>query len=275
MKHSVLLGAIRLLLFPFRPMRLRLLVDWIHFWRFCKHLCLDAIRWLVFFYVYADDPHLFLQSTFATGLPLTCKLCPSTFLPDDGHDMCPSCLGIQHLKKALTDPCLHCRLLPMSERLLRLVELDPNSAVGLGDADFQSTTHTRKRGASAAAVAPHSKKKAPSRKDHMEETSLSKTVAVLSSEMSELKRLLQTLQPVVPISPATVSQEDEERSSRRKEEEPLSSSSPSRHTEYDVLSTNASDSFFQEHLKVCVQSFPQDTQTVLSKAEGSSEDSVH
>ncbi len=100
-------------------------------------------------------------------------------------------------------------------------------------------------------------------------------LAVLSSEMSELKRLLQKLQPVVPISPATVSQEDEERSSRRKEEEPLSSSSPSRHTEYDVLSTSASDSFFQEHLTVCVQSFPQDTQTVLSKAEGSSEDSVH
>ncbi len=175
MKHSVLIGAIRLLLFPFRPMRLRLLVDWIHFWRFCKHLCLGAIRWLVFFYVYADDPHLFLQSTFATGLPLTCKLCPSTFLPDDGHDMCPSCLGIQHLKKALTDPCLHCSLLPMSERLLGLAELDPNSAVGLGDADLQSTTRSWKHGASAAAGAPHSKKKAPSRKDHMEETSLSKT----------------------------------------------------------------------------------------------------
>lgn len=62
--------------------------------------------------------------------------------------------------------------------------------------------------------------------------------------MSELKRLLQTLQPVVPISPASFSQEDEERSSRRMEEDPLSSSSPSCHTEFDVLSTSAFDSFF-------------------------------
>ncbi len=61
--------------------------------------------------------------------------CPSTLLPDNGHDMCPSYLGIQHLKEALTDPCLHCSLLSMSERLLRLMELDPNFAVGLGDAD--------------------------------------------------------------------------------------------------------------------------------------------
>ncbi len=100
-------------------------------------------------------------------------------------------------------------------------------------------------------------------------------MAVLSSEMSELKRLLQILQPVVPISPATFLQEDEERSSRKMEEEPLSSSSPSCHTEYDVLSTISSDSFFQEHPNVCVQSYPQETQAVLSKAEGSREYSVH
>ncbi len=134
--------------------------------------------------------------------------------------MCPTCLGIQHLKEALTDLCLHYSLLPMSERLIRLAELHPNSAVGLGDADFQSTTHTRKHGASAAAVAPHSKKNASSRKDYMEETSLSKIVAVLSSEMSKLKCLLQTIQWMGPFSLATVSQEDE-RLSRRMEEELL------------------------------------------------------
>ncbi len=89
--------------------------------------------------------------------------------------MAMTCLGIQHLKEALADPCLHCTLLAMFERLLCLAELDPNSAVGLGYANLQSTTFTRKRGASAAAGAPHLKKKAPSHKEHMEETSLSKT----------------------------------------------------------------------------------------------------
>ncbi|KAL1268253.1 hypothetical protein QQF64_033616 [Cirrhinus molitorella] len=71
-------------------------------------------------------------SSIATSIPLTCKLCPNNLLPDDGHEICPSWLSVQNLREALTDPCLHCSLLPMSERRLRLAELDPNSAVRLG-----------------------------------------------------------------------------------------------------------------------------------------------
>ncbi len=53
-------------------------------------------------------------------------------------------------------------------------------------------------------------------------------------------------------------------------EEPLSSSSPLRHTKFYVLSTSASDSFFQDHLNVIFPSRDPDL-----RAEGSSENSVH
>lgn len=65
-------------------------------------------------------------SSFSTAYPLNCKLCPSELLPDDGHDLCPLCLDVQHLKEALMDPCPHCSLLPMPERQLRLAGLDHN-----------------------------------------------------------------------------------------------------------------------------------------------------
>ncbi|KAK2914371.1 hypothetical protein Q8A67_002770 [Cirrhinus molitorella] len=102
------------------------------------------------------------HSSIATSIPLTCKLCPNNLLPDDGHEICPSCLGVQHLREALTDPCLHCSLLPMSERRLRLAELDPNSAVKLGQLEV-TPPRSMKRRTSAAAGAPiPSKRKATS-----------------------------------------------------------------------------------------------------------------
>ncbi|KAL0149855.1 hypothetical protein M9458_054903, partial [Cirrhinus mrigala] len=69
----------------------------------------------------------------------------------------------------------------------------------------------KRRVSAAAGTAPPSKKKAASRSDEysrMGETSLSKTVSVLSSEMAELKHLLQSLQPVTCASPVKTTQED-------------------------------------------------------------------
>ncbi|ROK35613.1 hypothetical protein DPX16_17356 [Anabarilius grahami] len=109
----------------------------------------------------------------------------------DGHDICPSCLGVQHLREAFTDPCLHHSLLPMLERWLCLAELDTNSTVKLGQLD-EAPLRTRKHKASAAAGAPlPSKKRAILRSDehsHVEENSLSKMVSVLfwgECEMSQ------------------------------------------------------------------------------------------
>lgn len=98
-------------------------------------------------------------------LTLTCKLCPNNLLPDDGHDICSSYLGVQHLREALTDPCLHCSLLLMLERLLCLAEIDANSTVKLGQLDL-APLRTQKRKASVAAGAPlSSQKRATSQSD--------------------------------------------------------------------------------------------------------------
>ena len=101
---------------------------------------------------------------------------------------------------------MHCSLLPMSERRLRLAELDPNSTVKLGQLDV-APSRTRKRRATAAAGAPLPSKKAKSRGDdqsHVEKSSLSMTVSMLSSEMTELKRLLHSLQPVTSATPVNI-----------------------------------------------------------------------
>lgn len=203
------------------------------------------------------------HSSIATGFPLACKQCPNNLLPDDGHDICPSCLGVQHLREALTDPCMHCSLLPMSERRLRLAELDPNSTVKLGQFDVV-TSRTRKRKASAAAPPPVKKA-----------TSLSMTVSVLSSEMAELKRLLHSLQPVTSATPVKLTQEDENVQIQGAGEESLDSPCFSQHSELDVLSTSASDSFFHDRtMDVAAQPSHQAVLTGYPAAEGSSGGSV-
>ncbi|XP_035986276.1 meiosis-specific protein MEI4-like [Fundulus heteroclitus] len=45
-------------------------------------------------------------------------------VPDDGHDLCPSCLGVEHLREALSDDaCPNCSVMPRSVRLSRLAAL--------------------------------------------------------------------------------------------------------------------------------------------------------
>ncbi len=46
----------------------------------------------------------------------SCTLCDSPMELDDGHDHCISCLGPEHLKQALSDPCPRCSCLPLAIR---------------------------------------------------------------------------------------------------------------------------------------------------------------
>lgn len=41
----------------------------------------------------------------AFGFPLTCTVSCTTLLPDVYHAVSPSCLRIQNLREAITDPC--------------------------------------------------------------------------------------------------------------------------------------------------------------------------
>lgn len=128
--------------------------------------------------------------------PQSCKLCPNMLLSDDGHNRCHCA---QHLKDALTDPWVHCSMLHMSERQPRLAELDHNSSVSLSQRS-SALWRAQKHCALAAAGAPQTKRKTIPRTDASEHL-LSKTVASLSSWMSDMKCLFQSLQPMVSAVP--------------------------------------------------------------------------
>lgn len=55
--------------------------------------------------------------------------CSGCFVPleaEDGHDNCSACLGLDHLREALTDQtCMNCCIMPQPVRLPRLAQLDP------------------------------------------------------------------------------------------------------------------------------------------------------
>ncbi|MEQ2311373.1 hypothetical protein AMECASPLE_019200 [Ameca splendens] len=52
---------------------------------------------------------------------LCCAPCSSPLQPEDGHDMCPTCLGVDHLREALSDhACSNCSVLPRAVRLAQV-----------------------------------------------------------------------------------------------------------------------------------------------------------
>lgn len=52
---------------------------------------------------------------------MICLDCRAPLDPDDGHELCPSCLGLDHLKEGLTElACIHCSCLSMACRKERL-----------------------------------------------------------------------------------------------------------------------------------------------------------
>ena len=54
-----------------------------------------------------------------------CVACAAPLEPEDGHDSCPPCLGLEHLRESLTDSaCMNCSLLPWVLRVARLAELE-------------------------------------------------------------------------------------------------------------------------------------------------------
>ncbi len=45
----------------------------------------------------------------------------------DAHMHCPGCLGTDHLKEALTDPCTECSLMSLEIRQQRMKQFNPGS----------------------------------------------------------------------------------------------------------------------------------------------------
>ncbi len=151
--------------------------------------------------------------------------------PEDGHDLCPPCLGLEHLKGALSDDaCMNCSIMPRAVRVARLAEVE--QLLGLTESPEQLTSAQRltltqsgrsKRRA-AGTAGPISKKKAKG-------SNLASKVDRLTAEIDNMRSLFLAFQsgaaaevPVAAPPPAAIPELEE-----------------------DVLSTAASATEFAEY----------------------------
>ncbi|XP_068583377.1 LOW QUALITY PROTEIN: uncharacterized protein [Cebidichthys violaceus] len=119
-----------------------------------------------------------------------CRTCMAPLQPEDGHDLCPSCLGLEHLREGLSEnSCMNCGIMPRVVRAARLTEvehlMDEDDLPLSGQLNPAQPTHSKRR-ATEAAGAP-SKRAKPSR--------LSSRVDLLTAELAQMKSLLLTLHP--------------------------------------------------------------------------------
>ncbi|MEQ2208507.1 hypothetical protein XENOCAPTIV_003562, partial [Xenoophorus captivus] len=58
--------------------------------------------------------------------------CGAVLQADEGHDLCPTCLGRDHLVDALSEkPCMNCSFMPRALRVARLAQLCPQDDADL------------------------------------------------------------------------------------------------------------------------------------------------
>ncbi|XP_049437342.1 uncharacterized protein LOC125891834 [Epinephelus fuscoguttatus] len=129
-----------------------------------------------------------------------CISCMAPLSPEDGHDRCPSCLGIEHLRQALTEnACINCTCIPLAERTARLVKFASSFAeAGLPPSGTPAYSHPPgpKRRGHTQDDASVAKK----RRRGVEPLALE--VDTLASEFAQIKVLLLNLQPGCPSATA-------------------------------------------------------------------------
>ncbi|XP_074544637.1 uncharacterized protein LOC141804210 [Halichoeres trimaculatus] len=126
-----------------------------------------------------------------------CTSCGLSLPPEDGHDLCPTCLGPEHLREALSgDPCMDCSYLPRAVRAARLAGVEgPAADAGLppsGQPPSACRTRSKRRAETAATAS--SKKRARSGHGRM-----SAEVERLSAELAQMRSLLAERQPDAPL----------------------------------------------------------------------------
>ncbi|CAL8315617.1 unnamed protein product [Boreogadus saida] len=122
-----------------------------------------------------------------------CVACTASLEPEDGHDSCPPCLGLEHLRESLTDGAfMNCSLLPWALRVARQAEMenratsnDPSALMGRPPNQPGRSRRHWHDGAAAVGAAP--KKKARG--------GLASKVDGLAADMEQMRSLLLALQP--------------------------------------------------------------------------------
>ncbi|XP_049321018.1 uncharacterized protein LOC125781314 [Astyanax mexicanus] len=92
--------------------------------------------------------------------PIACRACFAPLQPDDPHTLCPSCLGVSHLREALSDPCVHCATIPFASRQHRLASVLINDDAMLSSSGSSMVKAGTKRSSSRPADEPAPKRKA-------------------------------------------------------------------------------------------------------------------
>ncbi|XP_041817854.1 uncharacterized protein LOC121624267 [Chelmon rostratus] len=114
--------------------------------------------------------------------------------PEDGHDLCPSCLGIEHLKEGLSeDPCMNCSFMPRAVRVARLAEVEQFFS---GVPSPEVLTDTRRR---SPARPSRPKRRAPdtdgaSSRKKTKKCELASRVDHLTAELNQMKSIFLALQ---------------------------------------------------------------------------------
>lgn len=118
-----------------------------------------------------------------------CVSCGASLQADDGHDLCPACLGPAHLQEGLSDdPCMNCSCLPRALRVARLAQLTSADGAPTSAQVAPPTRRSKRRTESTAATPPTKRTRA---------SALSSTVERLSAELAEMRSLFQSRPPVV------------------------------------------------------------------------------
>ncbi|XP_074481579.1 uncharacterized protein LOC141761839 [Sebastes fasciatus] len=109
-------------------------------------------------------------------------------LATDGHDECPTCLGVVHLREGLSDSqCMNCSFMPRELKIARLAELEEQLECQLPLSGVPSNTRSGRRRAPPEGAPPTKKAR--------KVDCLATKVDTLTSEFAEIKALLLNLQP--------------------------------------------------------------------------------
>ncbi|XP_033996783.1 uncharacterized protein LOC117491055 [Trematomus bernacchii] len=121
-----------------------------------------------------------------------CSACMASLEPEDGHNRCPSCLGLEHLREGLTqDACMNCSCMPWALRAARVAEerlAEANGHLSLSHLPLGQFGRSRRPEGAMATGSP------PNR--------LSSKVDRLAADMDMMKSLLLALQPGAGIGAA-------------------------------------------------------------------------
>lgn len=124
----------------------------------------------------------------------SCSACMASLQPEDGHDMCPSCLGLEHLREGLSeDPCTNCSFMPRSVRAARLAEVE--QLLGLVSSPEQLSSAQRLTPAQfGRSKRRAAETKGPASRKKVKESGLTSKVDQLTEEINQMKSLFLAFQ---------------------------------------------------------------------------------